>query len=360
MKNSKTQDAGLLEPGNEDNFFSPIGNTKPYLKLALQGFAGSGKTYTGALIAIGLYKYIGSKKPLVIFDTEESSKFLVPLFKKHGIVAVNRRSRSLADLKEVFTRCREGYSDIVMIDSISHVWENFLEAYKKSKNRTRLEFQDWGLIKPTWKAEFSDPFVRDPFHCIMTGRAGYEYETEVNAETHKREIYKSGIKMKVEGETAYEPDILVMMERYEKILEKEDRKVWREGMILKDRSTLLDGQVFTDPGFKDFLPSIKMIMSNPVDPTAQIEGNAGDLVKTEEDKMAWRRRKDIALEKIEGILTTSYPGQSAAEKKQKVLALEKAYGTKSWTEVQGLPVEKIEEGHAILEKYCADNAIVRE
>lgn len=63
-----------------DNFFAPLTNTKPYFKAGFQGFAGSGKTYTAALVALGLHRIIGSKKPIVIFDTERASKFLRPLF----------------------------------------------------------------------------------------------------------------------------------------------------------------------------------------------------------------------------------------------------------------------------------------
>ena len=57
------------KPQPQDTFFTPIGNTKPYFKAAFEGFAGSGKTYTAALVAIGLHKKIQSKKPVVIFDT---------------------------------------------------------------------------------------------------------------------------------------------------------------------------------------------------------------------------------------------------------------------------------------------------
>lgn len=333
-----------------ETFFTPIQNNKPYLKIAAHGMAGSGKTYTLALIAVGLHKRINSQKPIVFFDTEESSKFLVPLFAKNGIQAVNKRSRSLADLKTTFQLCKDGYSDILLIDSISHVWENFLEAYKTKKNRTRLEFQDWGVIKPAWKNEFSDPFVRYPFHCLMTGRSGYEYESEINDETKKREIYKSGVKMKVEGETAYEPDILLYMERFEHLLE-DDKDIYRQATVLKDRSTLLDGKVFKNPSFEDFLPAVDSILTAPVASNGQHEANASDLIKDEEDKREWIRRKDIALEVIEGILVSAFPGQSAAEKKNKVDILEHAYGTKSWTAIKALPIEVIEGGHVKLRSY---------
>lgn len=261
---------------DKDGFFTDLENTKPYLKAAFEGFAGCGKTFTMAQLALGLHKRIGSEKPIVVFDTEKAFKFLKHFFAEQGIRVLHKESRSLADLKETQKRCREGLSDILLIDSITHVWENFLEAYRRDKNRSKLQFEDWGIIKPKWKLEFSEPFVRDPYHTLMTGRAGYEYEDEKD-EDGKRHIYKSGVKMKVEGETAYEPDILVLMSRFEELLD-DNKKVWREATIVKDRSTIIDGKTFKNPTFKDFLPAVDRILEAPATHAPAPERDAADLL----------------------------------------------------------------------------------
>ena len=283
-----------------DNFFMPVANTKPYFKAAFEGFAGSGKTYTASLVAIGIHKRIKSTKPVIIFDTEKASKFLKNIFQENGIELLVREARSLADLKETMRRMRQDkVADILIIDSISHVWENTVESYKKKVNRIGLQFQDWGVLKPMWKAEFSDPLVSDPYHIIMCGRAGYEYENEINQDTGKREIYKSGVKMKVEGETAYEPDILVLMERFEEVLGK-DKSVWREATVVKDRSTLIDGKTFKNPEYRHFAPAIEEMLNNPTENTSSKEMDSSGLFKTEEDKQEYIRMKKITLEEIEG------------------------------------------------------------
>lgn len=333
-----------------DSFFTNLENTKPYFKAAFEGFAGSGKTYTAALIAVGLHKRIGSTLPVVIFDTEKAAKFLKPLFAEHGIEVLLRESRSLADLKETMKRMREEkISDILLIDSISHIWENALEAYKSKKNRSYLQFEDWGIIKPTWKKEFSDPFVNDPYHVIMCGRAGYEYENEKNAETGKREIFKSGIKMKVEGETAYEPDMLILMERFEEVLER-DKTVWREATIIKDRSTILDGKTFKNPTFSEFAPAIEAMLANPIlkNPNAVMEGDAGLLFKTEEQKNEWKREKDKIREEIDGLLTRIAPGSTGKDKKLKLDLLDKVFGTTSETTIAEKSLQELRDGYTAI------------
>ena len=59
----------------DEDFFTAIGNTKPYFKAAFEGEPGTGKSWTAALVAIGLHKKINSKKPIVLIDTEKASKF---------------------------------------------------------------------------------------------------------------------------------------------------------------------------------------------------------------------------------------------------------------------------------------------
>ncbi|MDD3690319.1 MAG: hypothetical protein PHI81_09845, partial [Synergistaceae bacterium] len=85
----------------------PVANTKPYFKAAFEGFAGSGKTYTASLVAIGIHKRIKSTKPVIIFDTEKASKFLKNIFQENGIELLVREARSLADLKETMRRMRQ-------------------------------------------------------------------------------------------------------------------------------------------------------------------------------------------------------------------------------------------------------------
>ena len=68
-----------------DSFFADLENDSPYLKACAEGLAKSGKTFTLALIAVGLNRHIKSEKPIVIFDTENAAKFLKTMFETAGI-----------------------------------------------------------------------------------------------------------------------------------------------------------------------------------------------------------------------------------------------------------------------------------
>lgn len=315
--------------------FKKLENNRPFLKLALEGFAGDGKTYTASEIAIGVHKLIQSKKPIAMFDTERALKALKWKFDEAGIEAViEDEERSLTALNQAIKWCEEGNADILIIDSITHVWEQFLSAYlnRPDKNgnptkRNRLEFQDWGVLKPTWKELFSTPFVMAKCHIIFTGRAGYEYTDERNEETGKREIFKSGIKMKAETETAFEPDILVLMQKVQDLI-SEDKTIWREAMVVKDRTTQIDGKKFKNPTFEDFYPAIKVLLDGTL--REVVGGNIPDTFYEYESKYSEvAKDREILVAEISGCFELMGLGTGAADKQVKAWTLNQVYGVNS-------------------------------
>lgn len=318
--------------------FKKLENNRPFLKLALEGFAGDGKTYTATEIAIGVHKLIGSQKPIALFDTERALKALKWKFDEAGIESViEDEERSLTALNNAIHWCEEGNADILIIDSITHVWEEFLRAYMNRPDkhgnpiqRTRLEFQDWSVLKPQWKEKFSTPFVMAKCHIIFTGRAGYEYTDEKNEETGKREIFKSGIKMKAETETAFEPDILVLMQKHTDLI-SDKKTVYREATIVKDRTTQIDGKSFRNPMFDNFYPAIKILLDGTLrevhgatipDTFEEFENRFGEMA----------RERDAMIAEIEGCFAIMGLGPQSKEDKQ----------VKAWTLAQVYKVNSIE------------------
>lgn len=339
--------------------FKKLENNRPFLKLALEGFAGDGKTYTASEIAIGVHKLIGSKKPIALFDTERALKALKWKFDDAGIESViEDEERSLLSLNQSIKWCEDGNADVMIIDSITHVWEEFLRAYmnRPDKNgnplkRNRLEFQDWGVLKPQWKELFSTPFVMAKCHIIFTGRAGYEYTDEKNEETGKREIFKSGIKMKAETETAFEPDILVLMQKVTDLI-SDKKTIYREAMVVKDRTTQIDGKTFKNPTFEDFYPAIKVLLDGTL---REVHGSTiPDTFEEFENKYS-----EIAKERerISAEISASFElmglGTGAADKQVKAWTLSQVFGVNSIEMVEKKAIQILRNGLKVIQGFAA-------
>jgi hypothetical protein len=341
--------------------FKKLENNRPFLKLALEGFAGDGKTFTATEIAIGIHKLINSTKPIALFDTERALKALKWKFDENGIESViEDEERSLKALNESIKWCEAGNADILIIDSITHVWEEFLKAYMNRPDRngnplkrSRLEFQDWGVLKPQWKEMFSTPFVMAKCHIIFTGRAGYEYSDEKNEETGKREIHKSGIKMKAETETAFEPDILVLMQKVTDLI-SEKKTIYREAMVVKDRTTQIDGKTFKNPTFNDFYPAVKVLLDGTLrevhgakmpDTFEEFETRFGQMLKD----------REVMIAEIEACFQLMGLGTGAKDKQFKAWTLNNIFTVNSieMVEKRSNPIIKdgLEKIKAFANKY---------
>lgn len=338
--------------------FKKLENNRPFLKMALEGFAGDGKTYTAVETAIGIHKLIGSKKPIALFDTERALKALKWRFDESGIDSViEDEERSLKSLNDSIKWCEGGNADILIIDSITHVWEEFLRAYMNRpdkhgnpQRRNRLEFQDWGVLKPQWKELFSTPFVMAKCHIIFTGRAGYEYTDEKNEETGKREIYKSGIKMKAETETAFEPDILVLMQKVTDLI-SEKKTIYREAMIVKDRTTQIDGKTFKNPKFDDFYPAIKVLLDGTL---REVHGaQIPDTFEEFESRYSeMGKEKERMVAEIEGCFQLMGLGTGAPDKQVKAWTLKEVYGVNSIEMVEKKSNSILKEGLKVITAFA--------
>ena len=331
------------------NLLQPAKITSAHLKMGILGFQGGGKTKTAGKTAIGLYKYMQSKgidcanKPVAFFDTETGSDWLIPDFAQAGVPLVVAKRRSFADLLAVLKEAEAGAS-VLIIDSITHPWRELCESYMRKKQRTFLQMDDWGYLKGEhgW-AKFTDLFVNSKLHIIMCGRAGYEFE-DYKDDNGKRQIEKVGTKMKTEGETGFEPSLLVLMEQVEDL---RTGKVKHRATVQKDRSTLLDGEQIDNPDFKDFLPHIERLNLGGDHIGVDINGDSQHILKTE--KRDWQPvQRKIALGEIEEILVRHYPGQAAADKKAKAELL-RTHFRACWAEIESvMPLERLRSGYDTL------------
>lgn len=319
-----------------------------HLKAGIMGLAGSGKTYTASALAIGLVGYIkqkgGSPKNQVAFiDTENGSAWVAPRFKKAGIELMVARTRALTDLRDAILWAEQN-ADVLIVDSITHFWTVFCDEYAVKKNRRRgLEFSDWGIVKREWRQNFTDLYLNSRLHIVMCGRQGYEYDMQVN-DAGKKELIKTGVKMKAEGETGFEPSLLMQMEQEQTLKEGTPVGIDRVATILKDRSTLLDGKTLRNPTFADFLPHIQALDIGGAGVAVDVSRGNDELLGDDGDS-EWRRREQlrtVALEEIEAEIVRMYPGQDKEAKAAKADLIETLFGTRSWTAVSALKLETLQ------------------
>lgn len=323
------------------SILKPAKNRQSFAKIGLYGSPGSGKTRTSTEIAIGLHKKIGSVKPIAIFDTEPAFGFMLPLFNKAGIeILISDESRALVDLM-TFMDEAEAISDIVIIDSISHVWRDAQDSFLTRVNKTRkangrkalasLEFQHWKPIKAAWAA-FTDRFLSSKMHVIICGRAGqvYEYQDKDDG-SGKKELISTGSRMATEKELGYEPSLLIEM-----ISDREDGKITNVALVQKDRSDTINGKEIRMPKYSDFESHFKALNLGGDHFSSMDQRDSQEMFKDADESGfdGELRQRTIYCEEVSELLKKYYPSQSVEDKQKRMDLIEKHFGTRSWTAVE--------------------------
>lgn len=355
-------------------------NKMAYFKAGILGFPGSGKTYTASLLAIGICKATGNNK-VAFFDTETGSDFMLTKLQAEGVEVFQVKSASFRDCVQTIEECEEQGIGVLIIDSITHVWRDLCDSYDRKMNRRgRLQFQDWNVIKQQWK-DYTNAFVNSKVHIIACGRAGYEYETDIN-EDGSKDLIKVATKMKVETEFGFEPSLIIEMERttedrdaIREYLGKTDQKAKTQkqlhkpevgsvtihrAYVLKDRTDKLDGQTFDNPTFDDFAPHFKALNIGGEHMGVDTSRNSEALFDIQ-GKTSWQRegeQKAIALEEIEAE-GTRYFGSTAKDRTAKINLLEYVFGTTSKTKLEGMKADDLKKGLARMRAIfgCPDNTV---
>jgi len=229
------------------------------LKMGLYGPPGSGKTFTALLIAEGLARVTGKRIGYV--DTERGTDFYCqevaartahPEAFDFDALYTKSLSEVLAAVRSIDTSTH----GVVVIDSITHIWEAAIAAY--SGNQTRagtIPMHAWGKIKKPYK-DLMAFLLSSPLHVIFCGRQGIAYETDENTD----ELKAVGVKMKAEGETPYEPHILIRMSTIRPDKPGELAKI--VAYAEKDRTGVISGRTYVNPTFETLCAPIMPLLGN--------------------------------------------------------------------------------------------------
>lgn len=352
------------------SLFKPAENKAAYLKAAFMGLAGSGKTFTASALAIGMVKHMQKmgleqgKKPVYFVDSENGSSWLVPIFKQNGVTLQVAETTAFSDLAQAMTLARE-HASVLIIDSITAFWVEFTETYKEQKGRRRgLEFQDWGWLKNEWRKKFTTRFLNDPIHTVMCGRMGFEYEHYTD-DAGKKQIEKTGVKLKAESELGFEPSLLVQMEREQDL---NNAQIIHVAHVLKDRradSKSLDGKSFNNPGFQTFLPHIEYLNLGGTQGGFNEQSTSASLIPDDPARDNYGVRREIVCDEIKALIVKHHPGRSDKDQALKADLFQTHFNTVSWTEIEKLmSLDDLRDGydklHRALEgkpsRYFADQA----
>lgn len=216
------------------------------LKIGIYGPPGSGKTFTSLLLAEGLANSTG--KRIAYVDTERGTDFYCKAVPSRSVhpEAFDFDALYTRSLTEVLSSVKSLKPDeygVIVLDSVTHLWEAAIQAYGGNQTRAgTIPMHAWGKIKKPYK-DLMATLLSSPMHVLICGRQGTEYATDEETD----ELKAVGVKMKAEGETPYEPHILIRMEaiKPKKSMELATIVAYAE----KDRTGVLAGRSFVNPSF---------------------------------------------------------------------------------------------------------------
>ena len=222
------------------------------IKLALQGSAGSGKTYCSLLLAKGLTG--GDFTKIAIIDTENKSADLYAHLGDYNVVSMDS-PYSPERYIEAIELCERAGMEVILLDSISHCWDFLLEVHS---NMPGNSFANWAKITPRQNT-FINKILSSDAHIIATMRVKQDYV--LNQKNGKMVPEKVGLKAIQRNDLDYEFTIVF------------DIDTAHSAKATKDRT----GLFVNSPEFK-------------------ISSNTGKKIKAWCGEIHWRSREEIQRE----------------------------------------------------------------
>lgn len=176
------------------------------IKLALQGCAGSGKTYSALLLAYGM---TSDWSKIAVIDSENGSADLYAHLGTYNVVSLGG-DYSPENYIEAITLCENAGMEVIIVDSISQCWDYLLDFHANLQGNS---FANWAKVTPRQNA-FIQRILNSSCHVICTMRSKQEYV--LNERNGKMIPEKVGLKAVQRDNVDYEFTIVfdVNMKHY--------------------------------------------------------------------------------------------------------------------------------------------------
>ncbi len=155
-----------------------------WLKLAITGASGSGKTYSALRLAHGMGKKIA------MIDTENGSASLYADRFEFDTLDLTPPYEFGKFVDAINQAVAAGY-DVIIIDSASHFWEGILEYKGKLDARGGNSYTNWNEAGAHFK-DILSAVLQSPIHVIACMRSKIDYVLEDN-ERGKKTPRKVGL-----------------------------------------------------------------------------------------------------------------------------------------------------------------------
>ena len=137
------------------------------IKLALQGCAGSGKTYSALLLAHGL---CNDWTKIAVIDSENGSADLYAHLGTYNVLNLSENFTPETYI-EAIKVCEDAGIEVIIIESISQCWDYLLEYHANLQGNS---FTNWQKVTPRINA-FMQKILQSRSHVICTMRCKQDY-----------------------------------------------------------------------------------------------------------------------------------------------------------------------------------------
>jgi hypothetical protein len=214
--------------------FNKAVKTKQWLRLAIDGISGSGKTFTALATAIGMAKAMKGKVALI--DSEHGSASLYA--DRFDFDTLELTEFQIENYIEALNEAQKAGYEIVIIDSTSHAWDALVErveriAHQRFNGNT---FRAWAEGTPLQK-KLIEAMLTYPGHIIVTCRSKTEYSVDKD-EKGKTTVKKVGTAAVQRQGFEYEFTMAMTMD------------INHVGAVTKDRTGKFQDKFLDKPGEK--------------------------------------------------------------------------------------------------------------